>query len=92
MTTLTVDQVQYILGVRESVKNLSALQKQEKDILRKPHDKAVWNDGKMTWKGIDAASWLMGRTRNRADEISALLIAYNKARGKEWRMHEKKSK
>jgi len=85
-----------ILETKEKIKALAAIQKEEKQLLRMPHNKIPTIDIKLRsgnvyqCGGIDRAGRLMSITRERAYKITKLHIKYNRMRGKPTDMHEYK--
>jgi hypothetical protein len=89
---------QDILKKKAALKELAAIQKEEKQLLRMPHHKIPTIDIKLSsgnvysCGGINRAGRLMNSTRDRAEDITQLHIQYNIARGKPYDMHEYKER
>jgi len=85
-----------ILKIKGQIKELAAAQKADKTLLRGPHailplqEYTLSNGYKVSRRGRDRASYLMGECYARARDISRLHIVYNKLRGKPWEMHERR--
>jgi len=85
-----------ILEIKKQIKELARIQKEEKSLLRTPHNKisaveiTMRSGYKHTLGGIERAGNLMSNTLNRACQITNLHIRYNDMRGKPYDMHEYK--
>ena len=74
-----------ILATKKDLKALAAEQKEDRILLSKDHSTL----GKDKW-GWPTASGIQSRACDRAYKITNLHIEYNKMRGKDWHMHERK--
>lgn len=87
---LTTEQWDAIQETKAEIKQMAEIQKKEKAILRTPH--AEINNRAQKDERLPYASSLQWRTHERAGKITALLIEYNKARGKDFSMYLGKQK